>query len=44
MNVARYGDGHGGTDANPTVHGVGENVRSGHTTDWDAVKKNDTPY
>ena len=22
MNVGKYGDGHGGTDANPTVHGL----------------------
>jgi hypothetical protein len=89
MNVGRYGDGHGGTDANPTVHGlhshelggtgVGTNAGYGsgvapgtayssgatpgvgheaglghgtgvtpgathHTTDWEAIKKADTPY
>jgi hypothetical protein len=54
MNVGRYGDGHGGTDANPTVHGlhghgtgagVGPTAATGqHTTDWEAVKKADTLY
>jgi hypothetical protein len=49
MNVGKYGDGHGGTDANPTVHGHHEHGVAGgagqqRTTDWDAVKKADTPY
>jgi hypothetical protein len=81
MNVGRYGDGHGGTDGNPTVHGLhshelgGAGVAPGtayssgaapgvghesglghsggvapgathgqHTTDWEAIKKADTPY
>jgi hypothetical protein len=51
MNVGKYGDGRGGTDANPTVEGhhrvagVDENARTGHgVTDWENVKKNDTPY
>jgi hypothetical protein len=62
MNVGRFGDGHGGTDANPTVHGhhehgVGSVTRepgmggvtgttgtTGSTTNWEAIKKADTPY
>lgn len=89
MNVGRYGDEHGDTDANPTVHGhhshelggagvgtgagyesgaapgtayssdvvpgVGQEAGLGygagvapsatqHTTDWEAIKKADTPY
>lgn len=60
MNVGRYGDGHGGTDATPTIHGhhahdsgvahgLGGAHKAGtapgqHTTDWEAIKKADTPY
>ncbi|KAL5115473.1 hypothetical protein ACEQ8H_006614 [Pleosporales sp. CAS-2024a] len=54
MNVGRFGDGHGGTDANPTIHGhhehgtlagAGLGATGGqHATDWDAIKKSDTPY
>jgi hypothetical protein len=92
MNVSKYGDGHGGTDGNPTIHGLhhdgtgvapgtaysagaapgvghesglahntavehgagvghettvghGAGVAPGqHTTDWEAIKKADTPY
>ncbi|KAF2025734.1 hypothetical protein EK21DRAFT_103721 [Setomelanomma holmii] len=51
MNVGRYGDGAGGTDANPTVEGhhrvagVDESLGSGQgTTDWADVKKKDTIY
>jgi hypothetical protein len=45
MNVGKYGDGHGGTDANPTVHGHQElGAGQQRTTDWEAVKKGDTPY
>ncbi|KAH4863478.1 hypothetical protein HBH75_005690 [Parastagonospora nodorum] len=60
MNVGRYGDGHGGTDATPTIHGhhahdsgVAHGLEGGHkagtapgqhTTNWEAVKKADTPY
>jgi len=64
MNVGRYGDGHGGTDGNATIHGLhghqtGAGQGLGHqtgaaqglgsgtggtTTDWNAIKKADTPY
>jgi len=60
MNVGRYGDGNGGTDATPTIHGhhahdsgvahgLGGAPKAGtapgqHTTDWEAIKKADTPY
>jgi hypothetical protein len=66
MNVGRFGDGHGGTDANATIHGHhehGSNLGAGSvmrepghggmtgatgpaatTTDWEAIKKADTPY
>ena len=43
MNVGRYGDGHGGTDANPTVHGHHEGAGA-QPVDWNAVKKANTPY
>ncbi|KAH7406848.1 hypothetical protein DE146DRAFT_778339 [Phaeosphaeria sp. MPI-PUGE-AT-0046c] len=43
MNVGRYGDGHGGTDANPSVHGHHEGADA-HAVDWNAVKKANTPY
>ncbi|KAF1947470.1 hypothetical protein EJ02DRAFT_417652 [Clathrospora elynae] len=46
MNIERFGSGTGGTDTNPTIHGqhghpglMGQSV-----TDWDAIKKADTPY
>tara|TARA_R110002003_G_scaffold107_6_gene8983 strand:- start:13027 stop:13266 length:240 start_codon:yes stop_codon:yes gene_type:complete len=45
MNVGRYGDGAGGTDANPTVEGqhvVGGGAGAG--TDWSEVTKKDTLY
>jgi hypothetical protein len=54
MNVGKYGDGHGGTDGNRTIHGVhehggqagmsGAGTAPGAGTDWSAVKKADTPY
>jgi hypothetical protein len=45
MNVGRFGDGHGGTDGSATVHGMHEHGGVGaRTTDWDAIKKADTPY
>jgi len=51
MNVGRYGDGAGGTDANPTivghhaVPGYDENLATGRgTTNWEAIRKGDTTY
>lgn len=47
MNVGRYGDGHGGTDANKTIHGArldGPTHVAGSSTNWEGVKKADTPY
>ncbi|KAH7081033.1 hypothetical protein FB567DRAFT_532330 [Paraphoma chrysanthemicola] len=48
MNVGRYGDGAGGTDANPTVEGhhavPGGQGGVGAGTDWSDVKKKDTLY
>jgi hypothetical protein len=49
MNVGKYGDGAGGTDASRTVHGLhgheaGAGAGAGSTTDWNAVRKADTPY
>jgi len=49
MNVGQYGDGLGGTDASNTVHGLhahesGAGAGAGSTTDWNAIKKADTPY
>jgi len=43
MNVGKYGDGQGGTDANPTVHGY-EGGQQARQTDWEGVRKADTPY
>jgi hypothetical protein len=46
MNLA-LGDGHGGTDASPTVHGHHGHPAGGPaatTTDWEAIRKADTPY
>jgi hypothetical protein len=45
MNVERYGDGRGGTDANANIagqHGVPGQGQS--TTNWDAIKKGDTVF
>ncbi|OAG01975.1 uncharacterized protein CC84DRAFT_1167136 [Paraphaeosphaeria sporulosa] len=42
VNVDKYGDGHGGTDASRTIPGVHE--APGQTTDWDAIKKKDTLF
>ncbi|KAF2120249.1 hypothetical protein BDV96DRAFT_321749 [Lophiotrema nucula] len=50
MNAEKYGDGHGGTDASQTVSGYhqgpGASNQTGATgaTDWDAIKKANTPY
>lgn len=46
MNVGKYGDGHGGTDGNPSIHGVGHDgvASDAKATDWDAIKKANTPY
>ncbi|RDI83154.1 hypothetical protein Vi05172_g6891 [Venturia inaequalis] len=47
VNVGKYGDGHGGTDGNQSIHGI--NTHGGaasdvKTTDWEAIKKANTPY
>lgn len=47
MNMGKYGDGAGGTDASRTVHGLHGHeagAGAGSTTDWNAVRKADTPY
>ncbi|KAL1801018.1 hypothetical protein ACET3X_001360 [Alternaria dauci] len=49
MNTERYGTGTGGTDGNPAIHGYHQHgvpgATSGQTaTDWEAIKKADTPY
>jgi hypothetical protein len=46
MNVEKYGDGHGGTDGNSNIHGAhgAEGHFSGQGTNWDAIKKANTPY
>jgi hypothetical protein len=52
MNVEKYGTGAGGTDGNPNLRGYHElspEARQGHrdgegVTDWDAIKKKNTPY
>lgn len=47
MNVGKYGDGHGGTDGNQAI--LGANTHGGaasdvKATDWEAIKKANTPY
>jgi hypothetical protein len=46
MNVGRYGEGTGGTDANPTIHGVHHHgATAGQTgTNLESIRKADTPY
>jgi hypothetical protein len=41
MNTERLGTGAGGTDGNPAIHG--QHVHPS-VTDWQAVRKADTPY
>ncbi|TKA81020.1 hypothetical protein B0A55_02489 [Friedmanniomyces simplex] len=43
MNVGKYGDGHGGTDAAPQIPGAHETDPS-IAADWDDIKKKDTAY
>ncbi|TLD27651.1 hypothetical protein E2P81_ATG10939 [Venturia nashicola] len=47
VNVGKYGDGYGGTDGNQAIHGL--NTHAGAAgdakpTDWEAIKKANTPY
>ncbi|KAF2727288.1 hypothetical protein EJ04DRAFT_570526 [Polyplosphaeria fusca] len=51
MNVEKYGDGHGGVDGSETVHGYhqapGAEEQGGQqqrATDWEAIRKANTPY
>lgn len=47
MNVGDYGDGRGGTDGNTNIHGYHEvpsASQQGGATDWEAVRKANTPY
>jgi hypothetical protein len=49
MNVEKYGDGQGGTDGSATVGGYGHHLSHAGgaqhpATDWDAIKKANTPY
>jgi hypothetical protein len=44
MNVGKYGDGHGGTDANPAIHGAQSGTAETTATDWEAIRKANTPY
>jgi hypothetical protein len=44
MNVGKYGDGHGGTDANPAIQGARSGTAGTTATDWEAIRKADTPY
>jgi hypothetical protein len=43
MNTS-LGSGAGGTDGNPAIRGHHTHPDSQKPTDWDAVKKGDTPY
>jgi hypothetical protein len=43
INVAKYGDGHGGTDGSATVAGF-NSAGTNSGTDWEAIKKSNTPY
>jgi hypothetical protein len=43
MNTERFGTGAGGIDGNPAIHG--QHVHGGASgTDWEAIRKADTPY
>jgi hypothetical protein len=49
MNTERFGSGAGGTDGNPAIHGQHQHgVPSGaagqSATDWEAIRKANTPY
>ncbi|KAF2660028.1 hypothetical protein K491DRAFT_712072 [Lophiostoma macrostomum CBS 122681] len=46
MNVEKYGDGHGGTDGSSNIHGVRnvEGSGQGTGTNWEAIRKANTPY
>jgi hypothetical protein len=45
VNVGKYGDVQGGTDGNPAIHGVQTGNASNVTgTDWEGIKKANTPY
>jgi len=44
MNVGKYGDGHGGTDANANISGVQGHQGAEHQANWDAIRKANTPY
>jgi hypothetical protein len=52
MNVEKYGTGAGGLDGNPNIEGyhkLSPEARQGQiegesVTDWDAIKKSNTPY
>ncbi|KAK4899805.1 hypothetical protein LTR27_003071 [Elasticomyces elasticus] len=45
MNVGKYGDGHGGTDATPQIPGVNEHEASpAAAADWKDVHKKNTLY
>lgn len=53
MNVEKYGDGHGGTDGSKTLEGyhqapqgqAGQTEQQGKgVTDWEAIRKANTPY
>ncbi|KAI4913232.1 uncharacterized protein J4E92_009855 [Alternaria infectoria] len=47
MNTGRFGTGAGGTDGNPAIHGLHEHsgpAPGQSTTDWEAIKKGNTPY
>ena len=47
MNTEQYGTGFGGTDGNPAIHGQHDHpgAMSDHpATNWEAIRKADTPY
>jgi hypothetical protein len=46
MNTERYGTGAGGVDGNPAIHGQhAHGAATGQSgTDWEAIRKADTPY
>ncbi|KAF2874158.1 hypothetical protein BDV95DRAFT_323577 [Massariosphaeria phaeospora] len=49
MNVEKYGDGRGGTDGSKNIGGYhqgsqGQSAGQGSVTDWEGIKKANTPY
>ena len=49
MNTERFGSGAGGTDGNTAIHGQHQHGVPGGAagqgaTDWEAIRKADTPY